>query len=623
MSAVQSPSVLARDLLAVPLSMLIPSARNVRQGKNLAVDELADSIARIGLLQNLTVTPAADGVRYEVVAGRRRLEAMKLLVKRRQLPKDHAVTCLVVEAADGRTASLTENVLRQAMHPLDEYEAFAALVSEGRSIEDIAADFGVTPLVVHRRLKLANVSPRLLADYRADKIKLDQLMALATTDDHARQEQAFYDAAEWARSPDQLRSRVTDSEVDAATDPLARYVGVEAYHAAGGVSRSDLFSEDGASVLLGDGALLERLTLEKLAPEVERLKAEGWQWVTPMPRATHHDLYTFHRVQASRREPSAKQAKRMKQLHDEQASIESQYDGEDEGVDTDALEQRSEAIDDELASISASLLHYSDEDRARSGVVVSLDRQGEVVIHRGLTHDAPSKSRATRAAARIDGETGEVTVASGVSEALARRLSAHRTVALQVEVARRPDVALAAVVHTLVMQLVRHDYWPGTVDIRPHAHNHLDSFAPGIGESAAVVELQEMVEALGSGLPEDADAVWATLLGRSEVELLAMLAVCVALTINAVTAKPAATPADDLARAVSLDMTRWWTSTAASYFGSVPKALIAEAVQAFAPGEVQRLSALKKEAMAAEAERLATDTGWLPDMLRTPPAVAT
>ncbi len=73
------------------------------------------------------------------------------------------------------------------MHPADQFEAFAALVEEGRPIEDIAADFGVTPLVVQRRLKLANVSPRLMADYRAGAVTLEQLMAL---DHHRRPRRA-------------------------------------------------------------------------------------------------------------------------------------------------------------------------------------------------------------------------------------------------------------------------------------------------------------------------------------------------------------------------------------------------------------------------------------------------
>jgi ParB family chromosome partitioning protein len=103
---------------------------------------------------------------------------LKLLAKKHRISKEWEVPCLLVADGTARTASLTENVQREAMHPADQFEAFAALVAEGRPIEDIAADFSVTPLVVQRRLKLANVSPRLMADYRADAVTLDQLMAL-------------------------------------------------------------------------------------------------------------------------------------------------------------------------------------------------------------------------------------------------------------------------------------------------------------------------------------------------------------------------------------------------------------------------------------------------------------
>ena len=87
--------------------------------------------------------------------------------------------------ASARTASLAENMQREAMHPADQFEAFAALVAEGRPVEDIAADFGVTPLVVQRRLRLANVSPRLMADYRTDTVSLDQLIELIQRAEHA------------------------------------------------------------------------------------------------------------------------------------------------------------------------------------------------------------------------------------------------------------------------------------------------------------------------------------------------------------------------------------------------------------------------------------------------------
>lgn len=71
-----------------------------------------------------------------------------------------------------------------------------------------------------------------------------------------------------------------------------------------------------------------------------------------------------------------------------------------------------------------------------------------------------------------------------------------------------------------------------------------------------------------------------------------------------------------LAHAVNLEMHDWWTPTAAGYFDHVSKAKVLEAVQLFAPGEVHRLAKLKKAQIAAEAERLAAGSGWLPVMFR-------
>jgi ParB-like chromosome segregation protein Spo0J len=99
-------------------------------------------------------------------------------------------------------------------------------------------------LVVQRRLKLANVSPRLLADYRGDAVTLEQLMALAITDDHAAQEAAFYESPQWQRSPEALRDHLTHEEIDAGRDALAKFVGVQPYEQAGGAVRRDLFADE-------------------------------------------------------------------------------------------------------------------------------------------------------------------------------------------------------------------------------------------------------------------------------------------------------------------------------------------------------------------------------------------
>jgi ParB family chromosome partitioning protein len=282
----------SKHMILVPLSRLVlsPTGRNVRKTTpRMSIPQLAASIQRVGLLQNLIVIPAADGLHYEVVAGGRRLAALKLLAKKHRIAKDWQVPCLQVADGTARTASLTENVQREAMHPADQFEAFAALVAEGRPIEDIAADFSVTPLVVQRRLKLANVSPRLIDDYRADAVTLDQLMALAITDDHAAQEAAFYDAPQWQRNPSALRERLTEREIG-ASHPLVRFVGLDACEAAGGGIRRDLFAEGDAGVYVSDTAMLETLVREKLTGMADTIRAEGWAWVDSTPAMTHADL---------------------------------------------------------------------------------------------------------------------------------------------------------------------------------------------------------------------------------------------------------------------------------------------------------------------------------------------
>ncbi len=460
-------AVPAQNMLLVPLSQLRPSTRNVRKSGGAVVTELAASIQRIGLLQNLTVTLASDGVHYEVVAGGRRLAALKLLVKKRRIAKDYQVPCLLVADGTARTASLTENIQRVSMSAIDELFAFQALADEGRSVEAIAADFGVTPLVVKRRLKLANVSPRLLAEYREDTVSLDQLMALSITDDHASQEAAFFEAPHWQRSPQALRERLTDREIEASRDALARFVGVDAYEAAGGGTRRDLFAEGDQGVYLSDAGLLETLAVAKLALAVDEAHREGWGWVEAVPRVTYAELQGFERAPKERRTPNPREAKRIATLQARQEAIEDalnadESDGADDmGEDeAQALYEEADRIAVDLEAIEQSLQVHGRAVRALAGAIVTVDQQGQIVVHRGLLRDAQVK--ALRAQARQSAQDGgddasgsnEATQdkQSNLSEKLVRRLSAHRTAALQIEMARSPQVALAALVHGLVQR---------------------------------------------------------------------------------------------------------------------------------------------------------------------------
>jgi len=572
-----------------------------------------------------------------VVAGGRRFAALKLLAKKHRIAKDWEVPCLRVADGTARTASLTENVQREAMHPADQFEAFAALVAEGRPIEDIAADFSVTPLVVQRRLKLANVSPRLMADYRADAVTLDQLMALAVTDDHASQDAAFYDAPQWQRSPSALRERLTEREIDAYRHPLVRFVGLDTYEAAGGGIRRDLFAEGDAGVYLNDAALLERLAQDKLAGIAAEVKAEGWAWVDAAPATTYADLQAFQRAPRERRTPSKRDALRIEKLQAKMQAlgeaIDAATDAEDEDK-ADALQEEGERLGQQLQALEDGLLGYASNVRAAAGAIVTIDRTGESVIHRGLLREAEAKALRTLeklrqgfgsegdAANDDEGDTADEAQAPAMSDRLAQRLSAHRTAALQIEVARHPQVALAALVHGMVQTVLqeRHYGHDLPLGVRLTVQDRLEGMAPDWPESPAAVALCALQQAWSGKLPESSAELFAALLAMEQGELVKLLAVCVASTVDVVT--PRATPHQpgaELAQAVGLDMTVWWKPTAEGYFRHVSKAVILQAMGEFAPEQVNRLAKLKKADIASEAERLADGTGWMPAIFRAAP----
>ena len=629
----------SKNLILVPLSQLLPrrAKRNARKMPRLSIPELAASIARIGLLQNLIVILATDGEAYEVVAGDRRLTALKLLAKKKRIPADYEVPCLLVADASARTVSLAENVQRENMHPADQFAAFAALVKEGRPVEDIAADFGVSPLVVQRRLKLANVSPRLMADYRAGGVTLEQLMALTITDDHAAQEAAFYGAPEWQRSPSKLRERLTEREID-ATHALVRFVGLDTYRQAGGGVRRDLFAEGDAGTYLTDTAVLETLVRDKLATLTEDVRAEGWAWVEAVPHLAYEERQAFQNAPRHRREPTTREARRIASLETRlekiDAELEEAYQGEssEDEAKAEKLEQRRDQVVGELQDAEDALQGYAPEVREVAGAIVTIDRNGEAVIHRGLLREAEAKALRTleklrRGFGSAEGEAAndehedadDAPKAASLSDRLAQRLSAHRTAALQIEVARHPHVALAALVHGMVQTVLQESHYghdlPLGVSLK--VQDRLEGMAPDWPESPAAVALRELQQVAGEALPEDSAELFAALLAMEQGELVKLLAVCVASTVDVVT--PRATPhqpGEELAQAVGLDMAAWWKPTAEGYFKHVSKAVILDAVGAFAPESVTRLAKLKKADIASEAERLADGTGWMPAIFK-------
>jgi ParB family chromosome partitioning protein len=325
----------SKEMLLIKVEDLVPSPYNVRRYSAGQVEELSALIASQGLLQNLIVTEQVVGrgkrqeTKFGVVAGERRRRALVLLQQRRQLPANHEVLCELVGAERATEISLAENSGREAMHPADEFEAFHALVQQGRSVEDVAARFGVSPMVVQRRLKLAALSPNLLALYREDGVNLDQLMALCLSTDHAAQERAWFEAQPWDRSAAALRKRLTEGEVLAHQSALARFVGLDAYEAAGGVVRRDLFDSD-QSCWICDPELLRRLAGEKLDSEVQQVRVEGWAWVEARIELESGALREFSRCEPGLRAPTPDEKRALAEFDQRVAELEAEQQALDD-----------------------------------------------------------------------------------------------------------------------------------------------------------------------------------------------------------------------------------------------------------------------------------------------------
>jgi ParB family chromosome partitioning protein len=285
----------------IPFNQLVLSQANVRRIKaGVAIEELAEDIARRTLLQSLTVRPVLDdsgaetGL-YEVPAGGRRYRALEVLVKKKRLARTAPIPCIVRTEGIPEEDSLAENVQRAPLHPLDQFRAFLALREKGQSEEDIAAGFFVSVNVVHQRLRLAAVSPKLLEVYAEDGMTLEQLMAFTVNSDHERQEQAW-DALQRSHSkePYQIRRLLTEGAVR-ASDKRAQFVGFEAYVEAGGSILRDLFEPDDGG-WLQEPALLEKLVAEKLEREAEAIRGEGWKWVEVDPEFPYGHTYGLRRL---------------------------------------------------------------------------------------------------------------------------------------------------------------------------------------------------------------------------------------------------------------------------------------------------------------------------------------
>lgn len=604
----------------IPLNKLVPSPRNVRR----VIDEQADlqlkaDIEARGLLQNLVVTGGAKPRgSFAVEAGGRRLRALRALAEEGKLPSSHEVCCLVLESVSAaQEASLAENFQRLNMNPADECVAFQQLIAQGTDVEAIARRFGVTVRFVEGRLRLAGLAPVVFQALGAGEINLDVAKAYAATPDRERQEHVFEQMSRGysAAHPDSIRRMMTQATVS-ASDRRARFVGEEAYVAAGGRVERDLFS-DGADARWLDIALLERLACEKIDAAAAAAAAEhGFAFVRPTLDSwiLHSQTDGLRRVPVEAPALTEEETALVDDLSGEIEELTlSLQDEELEEVAREAAEAKVREFSERIDAIVNKPPAVDEALRPSVGAFLMLDEYGAPRLDTArYVLTAPQEDPAI--VDRAESEPTDVAEpkpakAGGLSQRLVDELAMQRRDILAVHVAADPGFALDLAIFLMVDREAGYssEKTGSSLAASPPSNPVLDFKTP---DAAATIARAEAADSLdrswidGSTRADRFDAFRAL----GEEARAAWLGHAVARTLEASLQLPgdrARAFHDHLGQLLGIDVARWWRPTGANFFDRVPKSVTLAALESVGgPAFAARYSKTKKAELAQSCERI-------------------
>jgi ParB family transcriptional regulator, chromosome partitioning protein len=274
------------DLIHIELSKLSISKLNMRHGRKAPdVSDILPSIREKGIRQTLLVRREGNG--FGIVAGRRRFFALQQIAK--ESGSDPLVPCAVMAEGDAATAieaSIIENVARLPATEMEKYTAFRKLHDEGRTVEEIAAFFGVTELNVRRVLALAALSAPIRKLYVEDEIDRETVRALtlATPSQQAAWLKLWNSETERAPMGRACRAWITGGSTittDKALFDLAGYTGVVT---------ADLFGE---AAVFADAVAFWEAQGAAISERVDGYRQRGWADVILMERGAYFQRWDY------------------------------------------------------------------------------------------------------------------------------------------------------------------------------------------------------------------------------------------------------------------------------------------------------------------------------------------
>ncbi len=165
--------------VAVKLTEIEPNRDQPRKDfDEEALNELAESIAKHGLIQPIVVRPTANGT-YKIIAGERRWRACRIA--------GLDVVPVIIKEVDDRALmelALIENLQREDLNAVEEALGYRSLIETyGLTQEQVAEQMGKSRVAVTNTLRLLNLKDNELELLRAGAITAGHARALLSCDD--------------------------------------------------------------------------------------------------------------------------------------------------------------------------------------------------------------------------------------------------------------------------------------------------------------------------------------------------------------------------------------------------------------------------------------------------------
>ena len=174
----------AADILRIPADLIEPNPYQPRMNFNQeALEELADSIRTLGLIQPITVRKTSSG-RYQIISGERRFRASRLTGMER-------IPAYIRDTNDQGMLemAIVENIQRENLDPIEVAMSYQRLIEEcNLTQEQMAFRVGKKRASVTNYLRLLKLPAKVQHDLKAGLLSVGHAKVLLGVEDRHMQE---------------------------------------------------------------------------------------------------------------------------------------------------------------------------------------------------------------------------------------------------------------------------------------------------------------------------------------------------------------------------------------------------------------------------------------------------